>query len=190
VKLSLSLPWLQFAPNSFSNSVAIHSNAPPQSFLVWNGSYSNLHYTIASDVPWATVEPTTGISGSETNLHTINYHSSLLATGLYRGTITFQTNEKNPSTNSIALTLRVFQPPPDWIAPRLRIARGSETPQDVHLFLSGNSGSAIYITDVSTNLRTWLAFSTNTVLNTEIELPIPPVANDVSKAFRARVRPP
>jgi len=39
-------------------------------------------------------------------------------------------------------------------------------------------------------LRTWLAFSTNTVFDTEIQLPIPPATNDVLKVFRSRVRPP
>lgn len=105
-------PAISLVPVSLSNSVLQGSNAPRQSFLVWNAGGRTLSYTIADNVGWLSCAPTNGASVREQDSVEVTYATSSLTTGSYTGTITVSASGavNTPATVPVNLTVRRANP--------------------------------------------------------------------------------
>jgi hypothetical protein len=130
---------------------------------VWNRGTGTMFYNVSTDVPWATVSPTNGVTSGETNTHVITYaHSAPIGTHLAR--VTFSLSSTSSVLATVPLSLTLTPPPP----PTLRIARTFSAPG--HRLLLGPAACPT-ITELSTNLVNWISFHTNAPATIEREVP-------------------
>ena len=109
-------PAIALNPTTLSPQCAQTTNAPSQTFQVWNSSDQTLNYTITKNQSWLSVGPTTGSSTGPGNqqTHTVTYSTSALAQGDYYATITITANAPGASNTpqTIAVHLSVLSAPP------------------------------------------------------------------------------
>jgi hypothetical protein len=99
------------SPSSLNNSCAVGTDAPSQSFEVWNSSGGTLNYTISDDVTWLSCSPTSGASGGEQDAITVNYSTFELSVGTYSATITITAEDATNSPQTTSVNLIVGEPP-------------------------------------------------------------------------------
>ena len=100
-------PAIALNPTSLNNSAAAGSDAPDQSFEVWNSGGGTLTYSISDDVGWLACSPPGGTSTGEHDTITVSYTTSLLAAGSYSATITVTdpAAANDPQTVPVSLTV-------------------------------------------------------------------------------------
>jgi hypothetical protein len=130
---------------------------------VWNRGTGTLFYNVSTDVPWATVSPTNGVTAGETNTHVITYANSA-PIGTHLARVTFSSSSTSNVLATVPLSLTLTPPPP----PTLRIAR--VLPSPAQRLLLGPAACPI-ITELSTNLVDWILFHTNAPATVEREVP-------------------
>lgn len=92
---------------SLSTSCPLGTNAPSQSFDVWNSGTGTLNYSISDNVAWLTCSPTGGSSAGEHDTINVNYATASLASGNYSSTITISASGVTNSPQTIAVDLYV-----------------------------------------------------------------------------------
>ena len=91
------------------------SDAPDQSFQVWNGGEGTLDYTVSGDVGWLAVSPDNGSSADAAHKvsHTVTYtNSGLLPLGGHDATITVTDPNATNSPATVSVHLSVLSGPP------------------------------------------------------------------------------
>jgi hypothetical protein len=99
-----SISW---SPNVLSASTVAGSNAPAQSFNVWNSGGGTLSYSIAVDESWLSCFPASGTSTGEHDSITVSCSTASLSLGTYSATITISDPGADNSPRSIPVTLTV-----------------------------------------------------------------------------------
>lgn len=105
--LNCEYPNIAISPVSLSSSCPLGTNAPSQSFNVWNSGTGMLDYSISDDVAWLTCSPAGGSSSGGINTHIVNYSTSGLASGNYSATITISASGVTNSPQAIAVDFYV-----------------------------------------------------------------------------------
>jgi acetyl esterase/lipase len=91
-----------------AQTIAPGSNAPSQSFQVWNAGAGTLNYTLAADAAWVSLSAGAGTTGSGTNLHMVSYSTAALEPGNYSANITVTGSggtQSSPQVISVSLTV-------------------------------------------------------------------------------------
>jgi hypothetical protein len=92
---------------------------------IWNAGGGTLNYAVTSNQPWIHLEPSSGASVGETNVHNLRFEVSSLLPGVHRAVITIDPQNIGLASETIDVTLRKqFGQPPriQW----QRILGGSE----------------------------------------------------------------
>ena len=86
-------------------------NAASQTFEVWNSSVATLNYTIASNVAWLTVNPTSGSStGATRTTINVNYQVAAMPAGTHNAEITISDPVASNDPLTLPVTLTVVGP--------------------------------------------------------------------------------
>ena len=101
-------PMISLSTNSLSNSCQRGSDAPEQSFEVWNSGIETLSYSIGDDVDWLGCVPTGGTSTGEHDSITVNYTTSGLSAGAYSATIAISDPDSGNSPQNVIVSLTVI----------------------------------------------------------------------------------
>jgi M6 family metalloprotease-like protein len=148
----------------FENAVDFGTNAPNQTFAVYNSGGGTVNYTISDNVTWLSVNTASGDATAETDTITVSYTSSALAAGTYPATITV--NGGTAGTQTIAVTLTVRN------QPTLSVTPGS-------LSISGIAGTTGYTDDFDLR-NTGGGTAAYTVTKTQSWLTLLPTTGTVS----------
>jgi len=107
-------PRISLSTTSLSNSCTEGSDAPSQTFEVWNSGINTLNYTISDNRSWLSVSPSSGTSDGEQDTITVSYNTSGLTRGNYNGTITISdpNADNDAQTISVSLTVNAQSSPP------------------------------------------------------------------------------
>ena len=100
-------PAISLSTTSLANSSTEGTNAPSQTFKVWNSGGGALNYTISDNRSWLSISPSSGSSTGEQDTITVNYNTSGLAAGTRNGTITISdpNADNDPQTITVSLTV-------------------------------------------------------------------------------------
>ena len=100
-------------PTTLKPQCGVGSNASGQSFQVWNSGGGTLNFTVSSSSEWLTCTPTTDSSTGldDTQLISVNYSTSSLATGSYTATIKVYDTSKPSTSATVAVSLQVVNSP-------------------------------------------------------------------------------
>jgi hypothetical protein len=95
------------SPGSLSASIVAGTNAPAQTFNVWNSGGGTLSYFISGDQAWLSCNPASGTSTGEQDTIAVNYSTTSLFPGVYSATITISDPgaSNSPQTIPVALTV-------------------------------------------------------------------------------------
>jgi hypothetical protein len=80
-------------------------NTQSQSFQVWNSGEGTLNYSISTDSPWLTVNPSSGTSTGEKDSIQVNYNTTSMANGSYLAKITVSDPNATNTPGQINVTL-------------------------------------------------------------------------------------
>ena len=105
-------PGISRSPSSLSNSCSEGSDAPNQSFQVWNSGGGTLSYSISDNATWLSCTPTSGTSTGEHDTIIVSYTTSGLSSGDYSATITVSASgaSNSPQTIPVSLTVTALEP--------------------------------------------------------------------------------
>ena len=94
-------------PGTLSSSTVVGSNAPAQTFNVWNSGAGTLNYSISVDQSWLSCLPISGTSTGEQDAIAVSYSTASLSLGTYSATITISDSgaSNSPQTIPVSLTL-------------------------------------------------------------------------------------
>ena len=106
-----SSPRISRSPSSLSASTIVGSNAPTQTFSVWNSGGGTLSYSISVDQSWLSCSPVSGTSTGEQDAITVNYSTASLSLGTYSATITISDPAAGNSPQAIPVALTVVSIP-------------------------------------------------------------------------------
>lgn len=100
-------PWVAVEPSSLSQEIFVADTAEPDILEVWNRGCAGgtLSYSIAPNVSWMHVEPSSGVSDQDpptTNVHTVTYDH--LPPGTHSGSIVI-TGSHNVVTVNVTITV-------------------------------------------------------------------------------------
>lgn len=111
VTLEVKQPEISLSTTSLEQVAAIGSDAPNQTFEVWNSSIETLNYTVSDDVAWLSVSEDSGSSTGpdDKTLHTVVYDTDSLALGTYYATITISDPAASNDPQTISVTLNVSE---------------------------------------------------------------------------------
>jgi len=110
VSLRVGLATISRAPASLANSCLQGQNAPTQSFEVWNSGGGTLSYSMADNVSWLSLSPTSGSSTGEHDIVNVVFNTSTLSVGNYSATITITSAGATNTPQTIPVSLAVGQP--------------------------------------------------------------------------------
>jgi hypothetical protein len=102
-----STPTISRSPSSLSASCSQGSNAPSQTFEVWNSGGGTLSYALGTTASWVSCTPASGTSTGESDPITVSYSTSGLAAGTYSATITIAAAGASNSPQTVPVTLNV-----------------------------------------------------------------------------------
>ncbi len=109
-RLGPSLPEasILWSPGILFASTMAGSNAPAQTFKVWNSGGGTLSYSIAVDQGWLSCFPASGTSTGEHDSITVSYSTASLSLGTYSAMITISDPgaDNSPQTIPVSLTVR------------------------------------------------------------------------------------
>ncbi len=100
-------PNIGLTSTSLAPESEFGSDAPPQTFAVFNSGAGTLNYTITDNVSWLSVNPASGSAITEADLVTVIYDTDGLTNGTYHGTITITDGGATNNPETIAVTLKV-----------------------------------------------------------------------------------
>lgn len=92
---------------SLSQTAQVGVNAESQSFHVGNDGGGTLSYIIADNASWLSCDPTSGEATTEQDLITINYVTTKLKTGIYKGKIYIRSDYSGWAFIDVYLTATV-----------------------------------------------------------------------------------
>ncbi len=94
---------------TLSPTVTVGSDAPDDTFQVWDTGDVALNYSVSDDAAWLSVAPTSGTSTGtgDKQSHTVSYDTSALAAGTYTGHITVADAAASNSPQTITVSLTV-----------------------------------------------------------------------------------
>lgn len=161
-------PMLTVSKSTISRTVALGSNATPDSFAVSNSGGGALSYSITdtndTETDWITVDPTGGSSSGESDTIAVTFNTAGLPADNYSGVITITASGASNSPQTIAVSLSVTATPPTISLSRVMIsrivARGMDA--DSSSFTVTNSGgeTLLYsITDTNDDPIDWISLS-------------------------------
>ncbi len=110
---NFNVPVIELSSTGWSRSIIIGTNLPNDIFTVRNAGAATLHYTIADNVGWLYVMPSTGSSTGEPDTINVVYTTTSLDVGDYSATITVSDPNAGNSPQAIAVTLKVKPIPGD-----------------------------------------------------------------------------
>lgn len=159
-------PSISRSPISLSTSCLLGTDAPNQSFDVWNSGGGTLNYSISDNVDWLSCTPMSGTSAGEHDTISVIYSTSELPPELYSGTITISASGAGNSPQTIPVSLMVTAPEPDVsISPTsfqtLEIEDSFDSPgsgpaglafDGTYLWHADNLADMIYKLDLSGNI--------------------------------------
>ena len=103
-------PEISLNKTTISNSCTEGSNAPDQTFEVWNSGGGILNYSILDNAGhFLSVTPSSGSSSGEHDLITVRYSTSGLPIGNYTSAITILDENAKNSPKQIVVNLKVSQ---------------------------------------------------------------------------------
>ncbi|MBU1908431.1 MAG: pre-peptidase C-terminal domain-containing protein, partial [Verrucomicrobia bacterium] len=143
-------PAIQRDPTLLTRTIRLGETASNDSFEVWNSGGDAMFYTIASNVSWLSVEPTSGINVGDHDTILVRFHTAGLAAGSHEGLLSIASGgaTNSPQTISVQITVVVsddvyeHNDTPgtayDWTY------EGANSPQDFHrTWLSEEEGLAV-----------------------------------------------
>ncbi len=94
---------------TLSPTVTVGQDAADDTFQVWDTGDVALDYTVADDVAWLSVAPTSGSStgSGDKQSHTVSYDTSALSAGTYTGHISVADAAASNSPQTITVSLTV-----------------------------------------------------------------------------------
>jgi hypothetical protein len=109
VTLTITAPKATISrnPGSLSPSIAAGSNAPAQTFNVWNSGGGTLSYSVSVDQSWLRCNPPSGTSTGEQDSITVSYSTASLSVGTHLAMITISDPAASNSPQTIPVTLTV-----------------------------------------------------------------------------------
>jgi hypothetical protein len=153
-------PSISLNISSLSNSCTGGSNAPSQTFRVWNSGVGTLNYSISDNRSWLSVSPSSGTSAGEQDTITVNYSTSGLSAGSYSATITITDPSADNSPQTLSVNLTVTPVPPNISLSTASLSNfvteGSDAPSQT--FRVWNSGGGTLSYTISDN-KSWLSVS-------------------------------
>ena len=174
VSYTVIAPSLTFTPPQATFSIGASSTTSDadikRTFLV-ESTGGSLSWTATSSVPWLTVSPPSGYTGSNITLSLVPAQLKLLENGNLPATVTFNySNTLLPNqTTSLPLTLNLNLPKVDYVAPYVAVANTSE-----QVIVRGSGFSSI--TNQNLLFGTTPASSFTVISDTEIHAPHPALA--------------
>lgn len=93
------------SPSSFTRTLLLDQPIPTDVFTVQNMGDQPLNYTIAADVNWLGINPSSGSSTGEADSIDLQYLAAHLAVGLQQGQITISSTEATNSPQTIAVSV-------------------------------------------------------------------------------------
>jgi len=99
------------SPSSLSASIVAGTNAPAQTFNVWNSGEGTLSYSISVDQAWLSYNPSSGTSTGEQDAITVNYSTTSLFPGVYYATISISDSAASNSPQTVSVSLTVASVP-------------------------------------------------------------------------------
>jgi uncharacterized membrane protein len=145
---SIAQASISRSPVSLSPSTVAGTNAPAQTFNVWNSGGGTLSYTISVDQSWLSCNPAGGTSTGEQDTITVSYLTTSFSPGTYSATITISDSGADNSPQTIPVTLTITSIPQAVV--ELNFEEGSGT---TAYDTSGNNnsgtlyGGVVYTTD-------------------------------------------
>ncbi len=108
-------PDISVSPTGLTPTCTLGSDAPSETFDVWNSGEQTLDYTVSVDEPWLSVDPTSGSStgSGDAATHTVSYSTSGLSLGSYSASITVSDPAATNDPVVIPVSLTVVEPPPE-----------------------------------------------------------------------------
>jgi len=102
-------PEIGITTPSLAPSCDYGTNASQQTFAVFNSGAGTLNYTVADDVGWLSVSPSSGAATTAADLVTVSYATDSLPAGTYNATITVSASGATNTPQFIPVTLTVNQ---------------------------------------------------------------------------------
>jgi formylglycine-generating enzyme required for sulfatase activity len=103
-----SLPILMTDRRTLIATCVHGTNAPVDSFIVWNAGTGIMQYSVAADTSWLTMTPAIGAAATERDKILITFATSTLAVGTHTAAITVTAPAAGNQTQQIVLTLTVL----------------------------------------------------------------------------------
>lgn len=100
-------PEIGLTSSALNPSCDFGTNAASQTFAVFNSSAGTLNYSITDDVPWLSVDSSSGTAITEADQITVIYTTNDLSADTYYGTITITDGSASNSPLTISVTLTV-----------------------------------------------------------------------------------
>ena len=117
--VTISGPNIAVSSSSFS-FIALEEggdNPPNQTLDIWNSGIDTITWSVADNVDWLSLSPTSGSSTGEHNSVTLSVDITGLATGSYSATITITAPEASNSPQTVSVSLSVGEPIDEpWIS--------------------------------------------------------------------------
>jgi hypothetical protein len=160
-------PSISLSTSSLSNSCTEGTNAPSQTFNLWNSGGGSLDYSISDNRSWLSVSPSSGISTGEQDTIAVSYSTSGLSAGSYSGTIIITDPSADNSPLTVSVNLTINPSPPSIALSTTSVSNfateGSNAPSQT--FSVWNSGGTTLNYSISDN-RGWLSCSPSTGAST------------------------
>jgi len=112
VDIRPNAPTISLSLTSLFNTCEHGTDAPSQTFQVWNSGIETLTYSISDDATWLSCSPTSGSSTGERDTIQVTYGTSGLPSGAYSATITVSASGAINSPSTVTVSLSVKQPTP------------------------------------------------------------------------------
>ena len=115
IQLDSTDPSISTNTLSLSNSTDYGTAAESQTIEVWNGGSGKLYYNMSKDGPWIdSISPASGSSQDERDSITINYDTTNLSPGIYKGKVYINSSNALNSPQTVGVTLTINELPVDY----------------------------------------------------------------------------
>jgi M6 family metalloprotease-like protein len=104
-------PGIGLTPTALTASCDYGTDAPAQTFAVFNTGGGTLNYTISELGSWLSLDVLSGTATTEADFITLTYDTAALTSGTYSGTITVTDDSAANSPQAIHVVLTVKPPP-------------------------------------------------------------------------------
>ncbi len=129
--------WVDQNTLSFQATVG-GANPSSQNLFINNSGGGTLHYTVAADAPWLSVNPNSGQTAGTERKHTVSANTGGMSAGTYTGTITIADPNATNNPQTVGVTLQISLP---------------LTNNEVGIFISPSSGGTGTVVSITISIK-------------------------------------